>query len=745
MNFAGSGQGMMRTAQQFFLTALIAGGMGLLSTTYGIAFAQADGPKAREGAPEDWSHRHLLYPNPDTRDEAARKGTLAFERWKEKHKDPRFAAQVARKTRFLTARDGKPFSPEQLQWARRFNRNPPPAGAPIHRDWSVGLNAGTDAAQGYGKPGVFPAKFSFDINAAPDCANDFVVFPTTGKGASASASGSFTSGPIAGQTVTITNPNTGKNIVLTASSSSNTGLFFKIGSASASATNLAAAIVRNGAAVGVTEAGATRPTVTVRALDPGLGGNSITLADTLSNFTWGTSTLTGGADPATTRPTIEAFNGLYLGAPGCPALGGSPNTYWAYNTGAAFTETSPVLSLTGDQVAFVQRGGSKGQASLVLLKWSGGSGTVASPVTPSSESAPSYRGCAAPCMLVLPFSNSARVNNVSPYHTNTNSSPFVDYSNDILYVGDDNGYLHKFTGVFAGSPAEVTTAPWPVSVSPGNKLSSPVYDDTSGLIFVGSASSATTGGQLHSVDATSGAGVSSARFATNSSSGVRDGPIVDSAAQSVYAFVGSDRSGTSASCGRAPCAAIYQFTTAFTGGNTGTKVQVGRGYTSTTMRFLYAGTFDNSYYTSATPASPSGNLYVCGGQATGGTYPTLWRVPINNNAMGTPIVGPRLVGNTFADCSGVTGVMNGADEYIYASVTAGGNDTGCSGACIYMYNLTGLTWGTGAVANAGLPAPGGTSGIIIDNISATAGASQVYYSTLTSPGNAIQASQAGLN
>jgi hypothetical protein len=33
----------------------------------------------------------------------------------------------------------------------------------------------------------------------------------------------------------------------------------------------------------------------------------------------------------------------------------------------------------------------------------------------------------------------------------------------------------------------------------------------------------------------------------------------------------------------------------------------------------------------------------------------------------------------------------------------------------------------------------------VDNTSTITGASQIYYSTLTSPGNAIQASQAGLN
>jgi hypothetical protein len=38
-------------------------------------------------------------------------------------------------------------------------------------DWQMPL----DSTVG---PRVFPAKFSFDINAAPDCANDYVVFPT---------------------------------------------------------------------------------------------------------------------------------------------------------------------------------------------------------------------------------------------------------------------------------------------------------------------------------------------------------------------------------------------------------------------------------------------------------------------------------------------------------------------------------------------------------------------------------------
>jgi hypothetical protein len=94
-------------------------------------------------------------------------------------------------------------------------------------------------------------------------------------------------------------------------------------------------------------------------------------------------------------------------------------------------------------------------------------------------------------------------------------------------------------------------------------------------------------------------------------------------------------------------------------------------------------------------------------------------------------------------------------EWLYLSVSALGTDTGCAGACVYSYSLTA---GTPAAATTGLPAAGGTSGIIIDNSTITAGESQIYYTTLANQacvgngttGNttgscAVQVSQSGLN
>jgi hypothetical protein len=168
---------------------------------------------------------------------------------------------------------------------------------------------------------------------------------------------------------------------------------------------------------------------------------------------------------------------------------------------------------------------------------------------------------------------------------------------------------------------------------------------------------------------------------------------------------------------------------------------------------LFAGTFDNAYYTSAS-ASPTGYLYVCGAVDIASFQYTLWRIPIVANSMGTPAIGPTLTSDqlTFATatCSPVSEVMNGANDYIYVSVPVSGTANGCSGTtgtagCVYMYKLNGIAWSTSTASTAGIAAAGGTGGIIIDNISSTTGASQVYFSTITSPGNAVQASQALLN
>ncbi len=262
-------------------------------------------------------------------------------------------------------------------------------------------------------------------------------------------------------------------------------------------------------------------------------------------------------------------------------------------------------------------------------------------------------------------------------------------------------------------------------------LTGPVLDPNSpGDIYVGDST-----GYLWQVT-TGGTVTQSALLAINTG-GVVDAPLVDSTASTskVYVFAGdsNDNSGNSQ---------VFQFATGFASGNNPTTVETLGSGASTTK--LYIGSFDNTHYTGN---GTTGNLYVCGYHSTG-TTPRLFQVVMNAtfnsgavNTIDTPASGT-------ATCSPVTEFLGNAHDWIFLSVTANGQDTGCSGACLYNYNVS----TTPSAATAGLAATGGTSGIIIDNsASSPTGASQIYFSTLSSGtcttstgtgGCAVQASQA---
>ena len=208
--------------------------------------------------------------------------------------------------------------------------------------------------------------------------------------------------------------------------------------------------------------------------------------------------LAGAAGPTTGQASIVAYGNLYT--PGCTAP--VPSVYWAYNTGAGEIQSSPVFSLDGTQIAFMQPDtGPGGGTFLVLLKWAASATqTIGSPDTLMSVLPGGYVGCTAPCITEF------RLTDAGTHPSDTTSSIFVDYSSDAAFVGDDSGYLHKFSHVFHGTalnlPSEVKTGGWPVLVNPSapTALSSPVYDSVTGNVFV-----ADNGGFLYRVNSSTAA------------------------------------------------------------------------------------------------------------------------------------------------------------------------------------------------------------------------------------------------
>jgi len=326
--------------------------------------------------------------------------------------------------------------------------------------------------------------------------------------------------------------------------------------------------------------------------------------------------------------------------------------------------------------------------------------------------------------------------------TDTNSSPFYDFApgSDTLYVGDDQGHLHKFTGVFRGTPAE-SGAPWPVTLTANSRTTGPVFDFSSGKVFV-----ADRGGLLYAVDASTGAVVKSGGI--DIADGIREAPLLDSTNGQIYIFAADDASNGATG--------VTRFTTSFAAGTSGSQtIDIGTGGTSR----IHSGTFDNAFYSGG-----AGNLYVCG---NAGGNPTLYQIPVTaTGVLSTANTGPSLA-TAMTACSPITEVYNpnatgGPKDWIFLSVQASGTTTppiSCPSVagCIVAFDVTSGAVLTPAKTTAATgAASGGTSGVVVDNTvgaGTLSGASQVYYSTLStgtcttsggSGGCGIQASQSAL-
>jgi hypothetical protein len=449
---------------------------------------------------------------------------------------------------------------------------------------------------------------------------------------------------------------------------------------------------------------------------------------------------TGIAGSGTTQATIVAYRELYgtsgPSGTGCGAGSGGatvPSTYWAYNTAFVYSTnaadtskvtTSPILSLDGSQIAFVQVASSV--ASLVILKHTSGTSVVALNTAATNVSPANYRACTAPCMTRITLSNSANI---------TWSSPYYDYSaDDALYIGDDSGKLHRFAGIFYGTPTE-TGAPYPVALS--GVLASQVYDSTSGYIFIGN-----TAGTLYSVVASSGTLHATSATLAENTHGIFDAPLVDSSAGKVYVFVGQSVGIAGAGCATPGNNCVYQFATSFANASSGLSQPVGTGGATAGQQYLFAGAFDNIYFSSTN--GTAGNLYVAGN--TGSTSGSLYQIPISSSGlMRTPVAFSSGAGTTPPYASPLTEFCNNGTSACVSSGTAttsgtdylflSGSDPavcGASSGCLLAVNISSGSPSISALLDLTYGAHFNcfsTGGIIVDYAVPSgmeAGASEVY-------------------
>jgi hypothetical protein len=294
-------------------------------------------------------------------------------------------------------------------------------------------------------------------------------------------------------------------------------------------------------------------------------------------FALNVSGVTGG------QPSLVGLNRLYSSGlnPLCP--GQQPNFLFSYNTNTTMTATqggiltSPVLSLDGKKVAFIETSTVTGQRTSVLhvLRIP----TSGSQFTASPSSLP-------PAGAML----SATIGAAS----NQRPSPWIDYNSDSLYVGLDNGRLYKINGVFKGTPT-LAGAPWPIVISSGFILSSPLLDSATGNLFIGSAN-----GRLYAVNVIIPAGATAIQVGRTGSpnAAIYDSPMFDATVSIVFSVTSNDAVLTGGSVVQVDATTLGIVT----------RVLIGEGSTGGTNVTLYDGDFDDAYFN----APATGHMLVCG-------------------------------------------------------------------------------------------------------------------------------------
>jgi hypothetical protein len=558
----------------------------------------------------DWTTRHALYSQTGTSSalEAAHSDPRAIFRWHEVDHRQLIQREMQREQlrSFLNFRFGRQ--------PRRF---PLRQASTMERDWSISLGTAGTANS------MYPAKFSFDVTAAPSCANDFIAFPVNAVGSAAQA-----------------------NIVA----------FNNLYSGTAGGT--------------------------------GVCNRAVTANDT----------------------------------------GVAATVMWSYNIQSVINggvPGSPVLSFDGAKVAFVESAAGK-QAHFHVLAWKTGDGRVAnlqkttSPVTISP---------ATPFATTAPAAGSGKATDLTlstiiATGPDTLSSPYVDYANDVAYIGNDAGYLFRIKNVFCTTGACGTSQPaldptWgaagAVHVCTG-QLTAPVLNFFNLNVYVGCSD-----GKLYAISQ-SGTVVSLAvgdGAPGKTFGGIVDPPIVDGVNGFIYAVSGSANNGANGVMVQAKADL-----------SSSVAVPIGSGNQCN----IHAPTPNNAYFTSPTTAGAL--MYVAGTTGTVGPCTATGATAGTGDIFGATFTATGVM-TAGAPTNKTTGLANPGNEFapmveFFNPHIGAGEDllffaVLCTGTNMDGYNITGGFPGTTNFLTPPITEGFGTSGIVVDN------------SALTTAGNFPQA------
>lgn len=441
-----------------------------------------------------------------------------------------------------------------------------------------------------------------------------------------------------------------------------------------------------------------------------------------------------------TQANIVGYNNLYTPTDGTSdtCTGSGPNVMFSYASGTGEVPGSVALSLDGTQLAYVedQLTGISVFHVLTIGTNAGSEGTSpTSPVTPGASGSN-----AVDTSLTLAGGSGS-----CPTQSST-TSPYIDYADNAAYVttyawtgaGVGAGCVYRIDNVFGDTGPTVPTIAW--SIQTTAVPSSPVADAITHNVFFTDSNG--------NIDVISDTGTPSSYASLTVAAGATsENPvIIDNTNGMVYATFNTN--GTNAVVVQAP-------------ESLASSVSAPVGLGDTFFTGPYDVDFSNAWYTGG-PTMAGALLYVAGNDTTTGTVPTLYSVAFGGvtagvmNTMSASSTALATATNaatthaTVADASGVTEFFNASTstDYLFVGVTdsceasTGGGNAGC----VMSLNITSGAPTVSATTTA-IAAPGGSTGIIIDNDAdppTNPQASSVYYGTKNG-GTLVKATQNGLN
>jgi hypothetical protein len=447
------------------------------------------------------------------------------------------------------------------------------------------------------------------------------------------------------------------------------------------------------------------------------------------------------ATPSAAQANLVGLTNLYTDGAGtgyCPGTG--PAVLFSYDIGTGGSPLSPVPSLDGTRVAWIEdRPG--GDAWLHVTIWVANQGESAT--FPATVGANTFTNgaCATAgtsCDFSIDYTNAkyTACNDKKYPAQNSHSDLYVDYTNDAGYISANNGLLYHIKNIFSTTTNPSVDFCIPVNAgfetANSSAMSGPVYDPTLNEVFITDSekiyayivnSTATT----PNFTAASPASYTYGNTGSNYDYPTGPGPLLDPFNEYLYVFSTYDAAGKTS---------VTQVPTSLASG-----VAVELGPKSTNANpLLFYGAFDNNYFTYG-PASSKSTLYSCGTDSTTTTAQDLFSISFNATT-GVANTTPAMSYNTNVNpggkaglCSPLTEFYDGTNDRLFVGEGEEGATTGADSVTMWSINSqltntsgTGGTMPTYTAIATGYA--GGSSGFAADNNdSGTAQAENVYFST----------------